>query len=84
MPRADAVTWKEGRTALSSFIVWDDASSAERPSLLLVPNWYGANDIAVAKAKMIAGKDYVILLADMYRKEVRPVDDKASGEAVKR
>jgi dienelactone hydrolase len=49
----------------------------------MVPNWHGVNDIAVAKAKMIAGKDYVILLADMYGKDVRPKDDAASGEAVK-
>ncbi|HTA65642.1 MAG TPA: dienelactone hydrolase family protein [Xanthomonadaceae bacterium] len=82
-PRADVVTWKDGATTLSGYIVWDDASSAKRPGLLMVPNWHGVNDIAVAKAKMIAGKDYVILLADMYGKGVRPVDDKASAEAVK-
>jgi len=82
-PRADAVTWKDGATTLSGFVVWDDASSAKRPGLLMVPNWHGVNDIAVAKAKMIAGKDYVILLADMYGKGVRPADNKAAGEAVK-
>ncbi|HEV2608161.1 MAG TPA: dienelactone hydrolase family protein [Xanthomonadaceae bacterium] len=83
LPRADAVTWKDGPTALSGFIVWDDATTAKRLGLLMVPNWYGVNDIAVAKAKMIAGKDYVILLADMYGKDVRPADNKAAGEAVK-
>ena len=82
-PRAEVVNWKDGDTALSGYLVWDDASSAKRPGLLMVPNWHGVNDIAVAKAKMIAGKDYVILLADMYGKNVRPADDKASGEAVK-
>ncbi len=82
-PRADVVTWKDGNTELSGFLVWDDASNAKRPGLLMVPNWHGVNDIAVAKAKMIAGKDYVILLADMYGKDVRPVDNKAAGEAVK-
>ena len=81
--RAEPVRWKDGATELSGFLVWDDASSAKRPGLLMVPNWHGVNDIAVAKAKMIAGKDYVILLADMYGKGVRPADDKASAEAVK-
>ena len=83
VPRADAVTWKDGATTLSGYLVWDDASHAKRPGLLMVPNWHGVNDIAVAKAMMIAGKDYVILLADMYGKDVRPTDDNASREAVK-
>ncbi|MBS0212628.1 MAG: dienelactone hydrolase family protein [Proteobacteria bacterium] len=82
-PRAEAVTWKDGSTELSGYLVWDDASSAKRPGLLMVPNWHGVNAIAVAKAKMIAGHDYVILLADMYGKGVHPADDKAAGEAVK-
>ncbi len=81
--RAEPVTWKDGATTLSGYLVWDDVSHAKRPGLLMVPNWHGVNDIAVAKAKMIAGRDYVILLADMYGKDVRPADDNASREAVK-
>jgi dienelactone hydrolase len=82
-PRAEAVTWKDGATTLSGYLVWDDASKAKRPGLLMVPNWHGVNDIAVAKAKMIAGKDYVILLADMYGKDVRPKNNDESMAAVK-
>ena len=82
-PRAEPVSWKDGNTALSGYLVWDDASNAKRPGLLMVPNWYGVNAIAVAKAKMIAGKDYVILLADMYGKGIRPNDDTAASTAVK-
>jgi hypothetical protein len=55
------------------------ASPALRPGLLLVPNWYGAGDAAVAKAKTIAGKDYVILVADVYGKDVRPTNDQEAG-----
>ena len=82
-PRADVVTWKDGSTELSGYLVWDDSSSAKRPGLLMVPNWHGVNAIAVAKAKMIAGKDYVVLLADMYGKDVRPKDNQESMAAVK-
>ena len=82
-PRADAVNWKDGTTTLSGYLVWDDASKAKRPGLLMVPNWHGVNDIAVAKAKMIAGRDYVILLADMYGKDVRPKNNDESMAAVK-
>ena len=82
-PRAEPVSWKDGSTALSGYLVWDDASGVKRPGLLMVPNWHGVNAIAIAKAKMIAGKDYVILLADMYGKNVRPKDDTAAADAVK-
>lgn len=66
------VEWTLGGTTFHSVLVYDDASSAKRPGLLMVPNWYGVNQAAVKKAEMIAGKDYVILLTDMYGAKVRP------------
>lgn len=80
-PRADKLSWKVGDTELDGYLVWDDASKASRPGLLMVPNWYGVNDRAIAKAKTLAGKDYVILLVDMYGRGVRPDNPKAAGEA---
>lgn len=66
------VEWSQDGTRFHSVLVYDDASSAKRPGLVMVPNWYGINDSAVKKAQMIAGKDYVILLTDMYGASVRP------------
>ncbi|GFZ92928.1 dienelactone hydrolase family protein [Dyella caseinilytica] len=66
------VEWTLDGTHFKSVLVYDDATSAKRPGLVMVPNWYGVNDAAVQKADMIAGKDYVILLTDMYGENVRP------------
>lgn len=66
------VEWTEGGTRFHSVLVYDDAGTAKRPALLMVPNWYGVNEAAVKKAEMLAGKDYVILLTDMYGASVRP------------
>jgi len=66
------VEWTLDGTSFKSVLVYDDASSAKRPGLVMVPNWYGVNDAAIKKADMIAGKDYVILLTDMYGANVRP------------
>ena len=66
------VEWTLDGTRFHSVLVYDDASTAKRPGLVMVPNWYGINDAAVQKAEMIAGKDYVILLTDMYGAGVRP------------
>ncbi|TCV93857.1 dienelactone hydrolase [Luteibacter rhizovicinus] len=77
------VEWTENGTTFKSVLVYDDAVTAKRPGLVMVPNWYGVNDMAVAKAKMIAGKDYVILLTDMYGGTVRPTSDDTALAAVK-
>ena len=66
------VEWTLDGTHFKSVLVYDDASHAKRPGLVMVPNWYGVNDGAIKKAEMIAGKDYVILLTDMYGENVRP------------
>lgn len=73
-----AVEWSQDGTRFHSVLVYDDASAAKRPGLVMVPNWYGINDAAVKKAQMIAGKDYVILLTDMYGADVRPQQGNAA------
>jgi len=79
--QAKPVEWKVGDTTFAGVLVYDDAGG-KRPGLLMVPDWYGVTDSAVAKAKHIAGKDYVVLVADLYGKDVRPKDNKAASETV--
>ena len=66
------VEWTQDGTRFHSVLVYDDAVSTKRPGLVMVPNWFGVNDMAIQKAGMIAGRDYVILLTDMYGASVRP------------
>ena len=80
-PRAEKISWTSGGRNFDGFLVWDDASKALRPGLLMVPNWYGVNEHALAKAKTIAGKDYVILLADVYGRGIRPANADEAGKA---
>ena len=80
---AHTVDYQAGDTALRGLLVYDDAVQTRRPALLMVPNWYGVNDTAVKKAESIAGKDYVIFLADMYGKDLRPANAAEAGTAVK-
>ena len=80
-PRAEKISWKDGGKDFDGYLVWDDASKAPRPGLVMVPNWYGVTDAAVAKAKVLAGKDYVILLADVYGRGIRPKNPDEAGKA---
>jgi dienelactone hydrolase len=77
------VEWTQDGTTFHSVLVYDDAVVTKRPGLVMVPNWYGINDLAVKKAEMIAGKDYVILLTDMYGDKVRPKNDDEAKAAIK-
>jgi dienelactone hydrolase len=80
-PRAEKVSWQDGGKDFDGYLVWDDASQAPRPGLVMIPNWYGVSDAAVAKAKTLAGKDYVILLADVYGRGIRPKNSDEAGKA---
>jgi dienelactone hydrolase len=82
--KTQPVEWKVDGKAYSGFIVYDDASAEKRPGLLMVPDWLGINDASIAKAKQQAGRDYVVLLVDMYGKGVHPKNDQeARAEIMK-
>ena len=80
--QAKPVDWTIDRTAFRGVLVYDDAG-AKRPGLVMVPDWKGVTDAAVDKAKHVAGKDYVVLVADVYGKDVRPKDDAEALAQVK-
>jgi dienelactone hydrolase len=77
------VAWTVGKQAFSGVLVYDDASTAKRPGLVMVPDWKGVTPDAVATAEKIAGVHYVILVADVYGKDVRPKNDAEAMAQVK-
>ncbi|MCL1635182.1 dienelactone hydrolase family protein [Luteimonas sp. SX5] len=74
--KSEPIEYKVGDDTFSGYLVYDDADKERRPGLVMVPNWMGATQDSVEKAKKIAGDDYVILIADVYGKGVRPKDSK--------
>ena len=77
------VSYQVGGKEMQSVLVYDDASKSPRPGLVMAPDWMGMNDNQIALAKQIAGKDYVILVADVYGKDVRPKTADDAGKATK-
>src|ERR1051325_4300405 len=47
-------------------IVYDDSVKTKRPAIFMQPDWKGVCADTIAQARTIAGKDYVVLMADMY------------------
>lgn len=62
-------------------LVYDDAVTEPRPGLLMVPNWMGVTENAAKKAYRAAGTDYVVFVADLYGRDVRPADTDEAGKA---
>lgn len=76
--RADPVEWTLGDRTFRGVLVYDDANTIARPGLLMVPDWMGMTEGAIAKARHIAGDDYVVLVADVYGKDAQPADSAAA------
>ena len=77
------VDYEVGGKKMQSVLVYDDAVKTPRPGLVMTPDWLGINDVNVGIAKQTAGKDYVILVADVYGVDVRPKNPDEAGAAAK-
>lgn len=82
--QAKPVEWSVGKDHFSGYVVYDDAGKTNRPGLVMMPDWYGVSDSAVEKAKHIAGTDYVVLVTDVYGKDVRPKSNEEALAQVKK
>ena len=78
---ATPVDYEVGGKKMQSMLVYDNAVKTPRPGLVMVPDWLGMNADQIALAKQIAGKDYVILVADVYGVDVRPKTPYEAGKA---
>ncbi|TZF87742.1 dienelactone hydrolase family protein [Cognatilysobacter lacus] len=79
--RTRDVAWTLDGQPFQGVLVYDDAGPKLRPGLVMVPNWMGINPSAVEKAKRVAGRDYVVLVADVYGRAVRPKTVQEAGAA---
>jgi len=77
--RGKTIEYKEGKTTLEGYVVYDDAIQGKRPGVIVVPDWMGMSPFARDRAEELAKLGYIALAADIYGKNVRPKD---AGEAM--
>ncbi len=81
------VTYEGGGVSMKGLIAWDDSTDAKRPGVLVVHEWWGHNDYARGRAKMLAELGYVAIAVDMFgdgKTADHPKDAGAfAGEAMK-
>lgn len=78
--KTEVIQYKDGATVLEGLIAYDDASTAKRPGVLVVHEWWGLNDHAKNSAKKLAELGYVGFAADMYGKGVSTDDPAEAGK----
>ena len=47
-------------------IIYDESVKAKRPAVFMQPDWKGVCADTIGQAHAVAGKDYVVLMADMF------------------
>jgi dienelactone hydrolase len=66
------IDYKQGDTALSGYLVYDDASPGKRPGVLMIHDRSGFSENTLADARMIAGLGYVVFAEDIFGKGFVP------------
>ena len=81
------VEYRTGDTVLKGYLAENTAVKGKRPAVLVVHEWWGLNDYARKRARMLAELGYVALAVDMFGegKTAQHPDDagKFAGELMK-
>src|SRR3984885_14652720 len=60
------VPYQVGGRQFGGLIVYDERVTAKRPIIFMQPDWKGVCSDTIGQARTVAGKDYVVLMADMF------------------
>ncbi|ADE11889.1 dienelactone hydrolase family protein [Sideroxydans lithotrophicus] len=60
------VSYEADGVKLKGYIAYDDVVKGKRPGVLVVHEWWGLNDYARKRARMLAKQGYTALALDMY------------------
>ena len=64
--KTKSIKYKDYDAVLTGHLYWDDSAKEKRPGVLVVHEWWGLNDYAKKRARMLAELGYVAFAADMY------------------
>jgi dienelactone hydrolase len=77
------VPYRVSGRQFEGMIVYDEAVTAARPAIFMQPDWKGVCPDTIGQARTVAGRDYVVLMADMfgagYGQKPKSVDDLRAG-----
>jgi dienelactone hydrolase len=51
---------------IKGYVAYDTSLDTKRPAILIIPEWWGLNDYAKRRARMLAEMGYIAMAVDMY------------------
>ena len=64
--KGEEVEYKDGETVMKGYLAYDNSITGKRPGVLVVHEWWGHNEYARKRARMLAELGYIALAVDMY------------------
>jgi len=64
--QTEAVTYTAGDVTMQGYLAYDENKQGARPGILVVHEWWGHNEYARRRARMLAELGYTALAVDMY------------------
>ena len=64
--KTDPVSYEAGNVTLKGYLAYDTSYKGKRPGILVVHEWWGHNEYARKRARMLATLGYTALAVDMY------------------
>lgn len=64
--KSAAVSYQLDSVTMKGFVAYDSNSSAKRPAVIIIHEWWGLNDYVRGRAKQLAALGYVAFAADLY------------------
>ena len=62
----EEVSYNAGNIVMKGYLAYDDSYAEQRPGILVVHEWWGHNEYARKRARMLAELGYTALAVDMY------------------
>lgn len=80
--KTERIEYKVGDQTFEGVLAYDEEikPGAQRPGVLVCPEWWGCNEYAKDRAEKIAAMGYVAFAVDMYGKGKTTSDPKQAGE----
>jgi dienelactone hydrolase len=79
--KEEPVTYSDGEATMKGFVVYDDATQAKRPGIVMVHEWWGITNHIHNEARKFAQQGYTAFIADMYG-DAKPADNPKDAGAL--
>ncbi|MCB2210673.1 dienelactone hydrolase family protein [bacterium] len=81
--REEPLEYDHNGVPLEATVVYNDAADNKRPGLIIFHDWRGPQPKDIALAREYAGAGYIVMVADLFGRDVRPRNAEQAKEATR-